>query len=207
MIKTMGMKKLAAIIMIVCAGGVIKSFAQGDPGTSSVTAQYTVAVPLGNTRDVMDKLSFRGITADYRYHFNDVASVGASIGWSVFYDKEEFNEEPLSSGTTLTGTQYYYINSLPILATFNYFMDGDRVAPFGGLGIGTTFNETRIEMGLNRLDLDVWHFTLAPELGAKLNATGEVSAYITARYNISFETKYSNTQSYLGLNFGIMYKL
>jgi opacity protein-like surface antigen len=207
MINTMSMKRIALTFLIVFASGIVGAFAQGDPGTSSVTAQYTVAVPLGKTRNVVDRLSFRGITADYRYHFNDVASVGASVGWSVFYDKTEFNEEPLLSGATLTGTQYYYINSLPILATFNYFLDGDRVEPFGGLGIGTTFNETRIEMALNRLEMDVWHFTLAPELGAKLNATGEVSAYITARYNISFETKYSAAQSYLGLNFGIMYKL
>jgi hypothetical protein len=207
MIKAMSIKRIAVIFLIACTGGVSQSFAQGDPGTSSVTAQYTFAVPLGHTRDVIDKLSFRGITADYRWHFNDVASVGASIGWSVFYEKVEYNEEPLVTGQTLTGTQYRYMNSLPILATVNYFLDGDRVAPFGGLGIGTTFNETRMEMGFNRLEMDVWHFTLAPELGAKLNATGEVSAYITARYNISFETKYSNTQSYLGLNFGIMYKL
>ena len=206
MIKVQSMKSLTIIFLIVCIA-VDESFAQGQTGTSSVTAQYTLAIPLGHTRDVIDKLSFRGVTADYRYHFNDVASVGASIGWSVFYKKFERNEEPTGTGATITGTQYHYINSLPILATFNYFIGGGSFAPFGGLGIGTTFNETRMEMGFNRLDMDVWHFTLAPELGAKLNATGEVSAYITARYNISFETKYSYTQSYLGLNFGIMYKL
>lgn len=208
MIKSHPMKYLIILVFAICLVGPSRSVAQDALTGSTLTAQYTVSVSMGNTRDFIRKPSFRGWTFDYKYHFNDVGSLGASLGWYVFYDKRDYDTYTIrDQSMTLSGKQYRYVNSIPILATFNYFLPTGRVSPFAGLGIGTTYNEEQVVMGLYALEVNSWHFTLAPELGVRMSAASNVSGYFSARYNNNFETSELRAQSYIGLNFGVMWKL
>jgi hypothetical protein len=204
----MTMRHSIAILSFICIGGLSSVAAQDQLRGSTLTAQYTISIPLGNTRKFVDKASLRGWTFDYKYHFNDVGSVGATIGWYVFYDKHDYDSYTIrDESMTLSGLQYRYVNSVPMMATFNYFLPTGKVSPFAGLGIGTTYNEEQLVMGMYAIQVNTWHFTLAPELGVRMNATASVSGFLSARYNNNFETTELKTQSYLGLNFGVMWKL
>jgi len=195
------------ILLFICLCGTIPSAAQDELRGSTLTAQYTISIATGNTKEFVTKASLRGWTFDYRYHFNDVGSLGASIGWYVFYDKRNYDSYTTRDETmTLSGMQYRYMNSIPMMATFNYFLPTGNISPFAGLGIGTTYNEEKLVMGRYSLDINTWHFTLAPELGVRMNAVKSVSGYFSARYHNNFETDELRTQSYIGLNFGVMWK-
>lgn len=202
------MRHIISIFVLVGIVGGTSVLAQDDPGSSSLAFQYTISVPLGNTAEFMKKTSLRGATVDYKFHFNDVASVGVSLGWYVFFDQRDYDTYTLKSETmSLSGMQNRYINSIPILVTANYFlMSGAKVSPFAGLGIGTTYNEAALVMGMYSLYVDSWHFTLAPELGARINLAPGVSGLLSGRYNVNFENADLDTQSYIGLNIGVMWK-
>jgi len=203
------MKNLLTLLVAVALSGANTVFAQEDPMSHTLTVQYTLSFPFGNTNNFIDKASFRGGAIDYRFHFSDVASIGASVGLFTFFKQYEPGTYTLRDETmTLTGNQYRYLNSIPILFTANYFVPtGNRFRPFAGLGIGTTYNADRLEMGMYLLEIDTWHFTLAPELGVRVKVADEMSTFFSARYNVNFETTELSQQSYLGLNFGMMWKL
>jgi hypothetical protein len=186
-----------------------EAVAQEEPLSHTLTFQYTLSIPLGNTSDFIGKSSFRGGTFDYKFHIHDAASIGASLGWYTFFEKQEPGTYTIREETlTLTGNQYRYVNSIPILFTGNYFLgNASRYTPFVGVGIGTTYNAYRLEMGMYTLEVDTWHFTLAPELGVRVKVADGLSTYFSARYHNNFETTDLSTQSYLGLNIGMMWRL
>jgi len=203
------MRNIFTVLVVAALCSAHTTFAQEEPMSHSLTVQWTFSVPLGNTRDFVSKTAFRGGAIDYKFHFNDVGSIGASVGWYTFFQQHEPGTYTILNETmTLTGNQYRTVNSIPILFTANYFLaTASRFTPFAGLGIGTTYNAERLEMGWYALEIDTWHFTLAPELGLRVKVADGVSTYFSGRFHNNFETTDLKAQSYLGLNIGMMWRL
>lgn len=46
---------------------------------------YQISLPMNQVKDFTDKASFRGFDVEYHQFLGDHFSVGAAIGWDVFY--------------------------------------------------------------------------------------------------------------------------
>ena len=184
---------------------VLKAYNASSQGT--FTTQYAINFALGNTGDYIGKTSFRGISLDYRYFIQPNIAVGIGTGWYTFYEKQNYGTYSNDDGSlAISGVQYRYINSAPILFVGDYyFSPEEKISPFAGLGIGVTYNEINTEMGQYYVDIDTWQFSLAPEVGVRVEGTTGISGFFSARYNNNFETSELDAQSYLTLNVGVMF--
>src|SRR5688572_11241373 len=131
------------IVMYLLQITLVSSFTlKGYAQKNSVAMQYTISFPLGNTKDFVTRTSFRGLTLDYRYLLNQNWRLGGSIGWYTFFNETDVLTYTTSEGqSSLTGKQFRYVNSMPLLAFADYyFHSAQRITPFAGLGIGTIYN-------------------------------------------------------------------
>lgn len=184
-------------------------FLNAEEGVSQNTfaVQYSINFPLGNTNDYISKTSFRGFSLDYRHHIMPNVAVGIGTGWYTFYEHKDYDTYNSSDNSfAITGVQYRYLNSFPILLAGDYyFSPEEKFSPFVGLGIGVTYNEVNTEMGQYYVDTDTWQFSLAPEVGVRIESVGSVWGFLSARYNNNFKTSELESQSYLTLNVGVMF--
>lgn len=170
--------------------------------------QYSINFPMGKTADYISKPSFRGATFDYRYEVTPSVLLGFSVGWYTFYQDAGYDSYTSKNDEiTATGQQFRYMNSVPLLFAVDYYLNEEDFRPFVGLALGTTYNRVDLEMGMYNLRWDPWQFTLAPEAGLAYKITGGTSAVASVRYNISFKSGDLDTQSFLGLNIGIVTSL
>jgi outer membrane protein W len=190
------MKRILFFLLILFSSN---AFSQSMHGIS-----YATALGVGETSDYISRFSWRGFGIDGKYFINDNMTLGWTTGWQTFY-------EPVSGtfteGTqTRTGTQYRYINTIPVMLTYNFFFNEDgETQPFVGLGLGTYWLERRTTMGLFASTEDNWHFGLTPEVGILFPVNIQSNFYVTVRYNNAFPSNDSITYSYLGLNLGFLW--
>lgn len=165
---------------------------------------YDVGIPFGDTKEFTDKVSWRGMGLDVDRFVSDNAAIGLSFAWSTFFEKESdsyYERDRL----LIHGTQQRYINNIPLLARFSYYMDAELLEPFVSLGVGTVWQEARREIGLWAFSDSYWQFALAPEIGVVLPVN---FSYVTAkvRYTHGFQTDGGDgapTLSYLTVGVGI----
>jgi len=174
---------------------------------STFAVQYAINFPLGNTADNIGATSFRGISLDYRYNIQPNIAIGIGTGWYTFYEQKNYGTYSNDDGSlAISGVQYRYINSAPILLVGDYyFSPEEKFSPFVGLGIGITYNEVRTQMSQYYVNTDTWQFSLAPEVGVTVAGTTGVSGFLSARYNSNFKTSELDAQSYLTLNVGVKF--
>ena len=190
--------KLIYTILFCC-------IAQLTLAQSYASAQYSINFPMGETADFFSKPSFRGLTFDYRYEVTPRVLIGLSAGWYTFYQEAGYDSyTSKDESITASGQQYRYINSVPLLVMADYFFSEENLKPFIGLGLGTTYNRVDLEMGMYKLQVDPWQFSLAPEAGLAYKIAEGTSALLSVRYNVSFSSRDLDTQSYLGLNLGVV---
>ncbi len=200
------MKKLIILIAFI-SFGVGSVYAQGY-----TSIHYDIGIPIGKTSDRISKGSFRGVGLDYRKMINPNLAAGFSLGWQVFYERKDLATYTGTIGNKsfeLTGVQYNYLNAIPLHGNINYYMgdEGDAMRPFIGLGIGTTYFEQRIEMGLYVSDLNSWQFSVQPEVGLLYELSPTMSAFLGAKYTQGFNTSDLDGQSYISINIGMAWKL
>jgi outer membrane protein len=175
---------------------------------SYASAQYSINFPMGNTADFISKPSFRGFTFDYRYEVTPRILVGLSAGWYTFYNEAGFDSyTSKDESITASGQQYRYMNSVPLLVMADYYFSEENLKPFIGVGLGTTYNRADLEMGMYTWRVDPWQFSVAPEAGLAYRIAEGTSALVSVRYNVSFSSGDLDTQSFLGMNIGIVASL
>ena len=110
------MKKL--LIIAICLFG-LSPFLKAQ----MLNLNYQMSVPLGDLKDFTNKASFRGFDVEYHQFLgtDERFSIGGAIGWNVYYkDKNDASGNFKFSGSndtyTITGNQYLYINTVPMLA-------------------------------------------------------------------------------------------
>ncbi|MGC3943341.1 MAG: OmpW family outer membrane protein [Chryseolinea sp.] len=190
--------KTLYIILLCCMGHIVLAQSYGS-------AQYSINFPMGNTSDFISKPSFRGLTFDYRYEVTPRILVGASAGWYTFYNEAGYDSyTSKDESITATGQQFRYMNSVPLLVMADYYFSENDLKPYVGLGLGTTYNRVDLEMGMFNIRIDPWQFSLAPEAGLAYKIAEGTSALVSVRYNVSFSSRDLDTQSFLGLNLGIV---
>ncbi|MEJ1239548.1 outer membrane beta-barrel protein [Chryseolinea sp. T2] len=175
---------------------------------SYASAQYSINFPMGNTADFISKPSFRGLTFDYRYEVTPRILVGVSAGWYTFYNEAGYDSyTSKDESITASGQQFRYMNSVPLLVMADYYFSEADLKPFVGVGLGTTYNRVDLEMGMYTWRADPWQFSVAPEAGLAYKIAEGTSALVSVRYNMSFSSRDLDSQSFLGLNLGLVTSL
>lgn len=169
------MKRYIIIVTLLVLG--YQSYSQNMHGLN-----YSMALPLGETSDLISKYQWRGFGVEGKYFVGDQVTLGWQSGWNTFYDSEKgsFTEDT----RTLSGTRYAWMNVWPALFTFDYFFgsDGDT-QPYLGAGIGTYWVEQRTQMGLFSTTYSTWNFGIAPEIGVLFPINLYSNFYVNVKYN------------------------
>lgn len=176
---------------------------------------WDITVPLGKTSDYVDATSFLGFTMQWRTYVTPSISLGASFSWNVLdkrsYETQAFSLELEELNRTInghvSGEQFRYLNSFPMVAEANYYFGepyDSKVRPYGGLGIGVTPIEKRTEIGVIALVDDNWHFTMAPEVGV-LIPLDQFNLFAAANYNYAFKANGSGEYTFITFNVGMVF--
>jgi hypothetical protein len=198
------MKKIF-VLMIFCSLFITtKSYGQQE---NYISFQYAVSFGSGDLGDYISKTSWRGALIEYRSAVKGNLMVGVDLGWNVFYEKKA--SDTYTVGTeSLTGVQFRYQNSVPILVSADYlFMSDKALKPYVGLGIGTLFSERATDMNLYRLTENSWQFALKGELGLLYQLSYNSSVKFAAKYYNAFKTNTLDTQGYISLSLGMAWTL
>ena len=171
-------------------------------GQGIYSLTYDMSYALGKTNDHVSNASFRGATLiDGRGFVTENVSIGGSFSWHVFYETESGSFE--DGSTTLTGTQYRYINSFPVMATTHYYFgDGVTTTFYAGTGIGVVSFEKRTEMGLFYSGDTKWHFGVVPQVGVLIPMSASVDFHVSLKYNQTFKAGNYDANQYLSLSVG-----
>lgn len=196
------MKKIFLILLIVAGTYTIPVFGQSNGLTS---LGYTVGFTTGDMNDFISQVSFRGATFDYHKMVKTNIGVGIETGWSAFY--EEFGNATYTDGTqSVSGKQFRYCSTVPVLVSANYYLKpGKEVNPFGGIGIGTMFSRSDVDMGIYTKQVNTWHFSLKPEIGVIMRIAATTGLVVSAKYYTAFETQEIGSRNYLALNVGLVW--
>ena len=165
---------------------------------------YGMATPLSDTKDFTGGTSWRNWGVDVLAIVRPNTSVGVSFGWNVFNDVT--NEVSSLGQVDIQGTQFRYINSLPMLVNIREYR-GTRggMRPFFGLGVGTQLVKQRVDVGQWRISDNTWHFALAPEVGVVLPFGSDAKWFITGKYNYAAKAS-DRRPSYFGFNIGVAWQ-
>lgn len=190
---------------LVCLLATMQSAAQ--EGSSYTTLSYSPSIALGESADFVEGMQWRGINLSYHYFVSDQASIGFTSGWNVFRTESDGDvTRQLEEGNniiTLTGKQFRYVNTVPILASARYHWgDEDGLRVFGGLSAGFYYVDRRVEMGLFATDTETGQFGIAPTAGILFPSYGSAGFHIEFQYNNAFESRKGDAFSYLDLNLG-----
>lgn len=188
------MKKITYTILVLTLFVSTASFAQ----RSFWSFNYEMSFGLGEQADYIGDASFRGWGIDGRGFITQEISVGGSFSWEVF--DQIYRDLPPHDVTVtdnisgaVSGVQYRYINTLPILVNAHYYLGQDgAVRPYFGLGIGTAYTEQKTEIGLIAITTKGWGFAVQPEVGVMIpfGLTG-VGANVAGKFR--YTTKAGDT--------------
>lgn len=189
---------LVAILVMIFAGAT-------QAQTSLFSINYAVSIPTGNTSDFIDQVSGRGINVEYQRFIDRNFAIGGELGTYTLY-KKELNKVYTEGSASLSGIQYRYQNTYPILVSGTYFAnETGEFRPYAGLGIGTIAHDRRVDMGVFSSDQTHWQFALRPELGILYRPAQYVGFKLGAKYYQSFSSSELDGQSTVGINFGIVF--
>ena len=198
------MKKILIILAVFISTA---SYAQ----QSFWSFNYNMSWATGEQVDYIADGSARGFGIEGRGFLSQEFSVGGAFSWEVF-DQIYRDLPPHQVSVTddvqadITGVQYRYLNTLPILINAHYYlgMDG-TVRTYFGLGIGTAYTEQRTEIGLTSITSNGWGFAVQPEIGVfvPFGLTG-VGANIAAKFRYTTKSKDVSTAiSFFTLGIGL----
>ncbi len=175
---------------------------------------WNISFPSGNTKDFsQDNESFRGVAFQYRYFPQPSLSFGLYAGWQVFngetsetieVDREEFKG-------AVTGKQWRYINTFPIMANVHFYAGRSGGTQFFlGLNGGGIIIEERLDINIWAIKSSKWHWGLAPEIGVNLPLGYNAGLAVSAIYHYAFSAGEklvgeSSKHQFLAINIGVSF--
>lgn len=201
------MKKVFVIILVMLGVSMISRV-----DAQMLNINYRMSAPLGDSHDFISNMSFRGMSADYHYYISEHFAVGLTLGWNTYYKHYDYKTGHFlmrDEKVTITGDQFRYLNVIPIMASFRYQLTkGDAaVLPYIGIGIGTNWAETRLEIGDLVAKEKGWQFAFAPEIGMVIPFCEHVGMNVAAQYQYSVKASGLPTLQDLGIKVGLAFNL
>lgn len=173
-------------------------------GQSKFVINYNVGIPVGETSEMFDGLSWRGTSMDFSYRLKENLAIGFSGGWQVFDDGRGYITE--TNGTeTISGYQFNYLNSVPLYGTGTYSFGSGDLEPYISLGIGVVYNQLEKDIGLISNEEDAWQFSLRPEIGADFSIYYGLELRASLKYYYAAKAGDLPDLSFLGIGLGLVW--
>jgi hypothetical protein len=203
---------IAAIILVFIAGS---AYSQTRNGTNLGSVEWSMGFNTGRASDYISEPSFSGASLTFKRFVKDNLAVGIAFNWNVF-SKEEPDGYTVFANGAVSGAQARYLNYVPILATLGYyFNEGHRnkFIPYVQANVGASYVGQRLQLGVNKIDNDNWHFMIGPEAGFMYVLGSDVMMTVNGKYNYALSSgetlagESGNDYSYFNANIGIGYYL
>jgi outer membrane protein W len=186
-------------------GGVVVLCALGAgpvQGQSWYALTYQPAQPLSNTQDFTNNFGWRGIGFEYRRQVKPNLALGLIFAWQVF--DEQTDEVVSAFGVDISGDQFRYVNSWPMLANATYFFGNQGgLRPFLGANVGAYVMQHRMDVGLYTIEETNVHFGFGPEAGVAIPIRPDLAAVLNTRLNYALAAGSVEDQSYLSFGIGV----
>ncbi|MBS3738114.1 outer membrane beta-barrel protein [Mesohalobacter halotolerans] len=191
-------KTVITVSLLLC-------FAVSVSAQNKFSVTYNLAFPSGNTSDLFESTSWRGVNFDYHHFLSDEFAIGFSTGWQIFSDELGFVTE--TSGTeTLSGFRYNYLNSYPILLTGSYFFNPDnQFSPYASIGLGFVYNELNEDIGILTFEKTGWPFSVRPEIGIDYELVYNLGLRASFKYNYVASGDELPSLPYFAFNIGLVW--
>lgn len=172
---------------------------------SAFILSYPISFPMGDLGDYTNKTSFRGINMEFAWEVHPNLLADIETGWNVFYQEEP--SQVYTEGTaSISGKQFRYTNSVPILAGAKWILNERKnVIPYAGVGLGTLYSDRSTDFGLYRISTDAWQFCIRPEIGITFKSRNGPAAMLGVKYYAAFNSSALDGQSFLSINIGIVF--
>jgi len=190
--------KLVKILMALL---ILSTAAMAQQGQFKVDINYTVGLPTGNLKNLVDKTSFRGGELDLMYGVTDRMHVGLALGTQDFYQK--YPREVLhSDGTDISAVITNSIQVMPIMAKASMKLtSGGPIQPFVSLAAGGNLVQYRKYYGEFSDSRSKFGFAAQPSVGIHIPfSRGGAGFHIAAGYNY-MPFKYNDAD---GLSHGVV---
>lgn len=190
--------------IIICLA-IVAFSSRGQAQQNMFSIQYSMGFPGNNLNDYISETSFRGFGLDYEYITSMNIAFGLDAGVNTFYERKGY--DTYTDGTvSITGTQYRYTNSIPLMASVGYYLMPDEIlSPYVSLGVGTIYTLRDTDIGFYSTEVETWHFSLRPEIGAIFNFTPQFGIKVAGKYYHAFETSELDSQSYVAVDVGLVF--
>ena len=197
---------MKAISRVMAFALLIVALIAGPASAQTWTAfTYQPAQPLGNTQDFAGNFGWRGIGLDFKKQVKDKVALGLSLGWQVF--DEQTDQVVSAFGVDISGNQFRYINSFPILANVSYFLgQPGGVRPYLSANVGGYVMEHRLDIGLYTVHETNFHFGFGPEAGISIPVRPDLSWVVLGRYNYALSAGSVDDQSYVSFGIGLAWR-
>lgn len=175
----------------------LRSFGQDKEGPAEVYAigdhmfgiTYNMSIPDGKFRDFIEKTSFRGFSFDYESFVMDNFSLGLNAGYAI-YDEVKGKETvdfnlSATAGSSVTAKVWKYTHVVPIELKSRYYYSPDInswVHLFGGVGVGTSYVNQELWVGLQEIREDYWRFSVSPEAGFDISTNSSFNIQLSTMY-------------------------
>lgn len=171
----------------------------------SFSWDWSIGHTVGDFGDFINETSLRGFSFTYQSPLNDNQSIGIELGWNVFYQDMDYDTYTLGTAS-LSGRQYRYVNSYPVLLAWQYhFQPEENYDFYAGLGAGLVRHVQEVNMGLFAIPTRSWQFAIRPEAGAIWNYSDYSALKFGVRYYASFSNNEMPNRSFITTNIGLVF--
>ena len=201
----------AAVLSTASAqeGGPVEVYAEGD---QLFGINYSIGFPIGEFGDFIEKTSWRGFNLEYDVFVRKNLSVGFHAGYALFNEIDERDSYSFERGTTgvaISAKLWKYTHIVPIHATARYYYTpaaDSWLHLFGGVGIGTSYVNQEVWVGLSTIQDDYWKFSVSPEFGLDLPTGGYTNIIISGQYQYILDAHDSGNEDLTNLNLRVGFK-
>ena len=200
-----------AILLFLSVAGT--GNAQTRIGTNLGAVEYSMGFNSGRASDYISDPSFSGASLTFKRFVKNNVAVGVEFNWNVFSDEQPDGFTEFQNGA-VSGAQARYINYIPLYATIGYYFNQghrSKFIPYVQANVGAAWIGQRLQLGVNKIDNDNWHFAVGPELGFMYVLGTDLMMTVNGKYNYNLSAgenlrgEDDNEYSYINANIGTGY--
>ena len=171
---------------------------------------YSLSTPSGNLVDFTDDFSFRGISAEYSYFFNEQFGIGGRAGFNHFFEESNgVTSEQIQIGSstlTVSGNQFRNFTVVPVMFKATYLHTNSTLfTPYASVGLGGIHAERSIEMGKYLIEDSGWGFGFAPEVGILIDLN-DILLTLSGAFNSSTGNEVIDSYAFYTLDLGLAWR-
>ncbi len=189
-----------AVIIAVCVAVMSGSALEARAGEWFGGLAWHNSIGVANSNEFTPGYSLRGIGGDLRYLVDPYVSLGLSAAWNVLASRA--TDDFRVSNIDVQGRQRRAFNAVPMMVNGHVYTPGS-IRLMMGFGVGASWIERRIDIGLfDVADANV-HFTFAPEVGFAIKGFQKTWILVSSRYHYAAPSGEAPEQQWFSFAFGL----